>query len=123
MSTNLDPVASLVKASDAQTFRVSLHDQFGNQREVGGDNITAFFLPADPRDYAHITDNEDGTYTITWAAFVSQVGQILHVTVDGLNIVNSPFNFDVTPGLLACLLFVFLNFVPSETKKFSSLIR
>jgi len=108
LSYPLAPVVTLSQANEKQSFVVGLFDQFGNPRGVGGDAVAVTLSPAE-RTTATVLDNGDGTYTISWTALASGAYQ-LSVTVDELNIQDSPFAITVTPGLLPLFAFVALLF-------------
>lgn len=75
-------------------FSIQANDVTGVQKSYGGDPFTAAIVSADMHMDLQVTDNEDGTYTVTYTP--TRAGECeLQVLYAGANIYGSPFHLTV----------------------------
>jgi len=90
------------KAGDEAKFLVQSVDKYGNEIQIGGAEVAAYIKGPDSSDepetvVAQVVDNGNGIYNVTYT--VNFIGRYqLHVTIDGISILASPFTVRATSG-------------------------
>ena len=90
-----------VEAGATGDFVVTSRDAFGNDRDVGGDDVVARVVPDASSPTVRITettvqDNGDGTYAVTYVAPPTVGAFDLEVTLGGERVSGSPFSVEAT---------------------------
>ena len=98
-TTTGDGVLS-VESGATGAFDVVARDEFGNDRDVGGDavvvRVAASASPDTPESYGAVVDHGNGTYGVTYDAPPAVGAFKLSVTLGGENVRGSPFSVDAT---------------------------
>jgi adhesin/invasin len=76
---------------------VQARDQFGNLLTVGGSSVVITVTGANAAGPVAATDNNDGTYTVSYTPTVAGTDQV-GVTLDGSPVSGSPFSSTVAAG-------------------------
>ncbi|NUQ00247.1 MAG: hypothetical protein HUU35_10375, partial [Armatimonadetes bacterium] len=76
---------------------VTVRDANDNVRTAGGDSVAATIAGANAGSPVTVTDNADGTYSLSYTPTVSGTDQVA-ITVDGQAIAGSPFSSLVGPA-------------------------
>ena len=96
---------STAYTGEPAVFMLRTRDRFGNERGVGGDQVSATLTQAASRQVvtANVTDTGDGSYTLRYLLSVtSGEDYAMHVTVNGGDIAGSPFAVSVVAGPMNC---------------------
>lgn len=87
-------------AGTPATFTIQAVDQYGYPMVTGGLQASVFLNPPNPTEYIQITDNQNGTYTVSY--MVQQSGSYsLIVSLNEIAIRGSPYPMVVSPAPIA----------------------